>query len=303
MQYQQQQGINMASMVATYQNDFSTVLTDQTLSWQKECQFAEQALSKNKKLADAAKARPATLRAAIINVAAIAISLNPALKHAYLVPRNGDVCLDISYQGLLHLAVKEGAILWGQSELVYEKDTYKNLGVDEKPLHEYEAFGNRGEVKGVYCTVKLPNGDYLSEEMDLAAIQYVQSTSMGAGQDWSPWTKWWGQMARKSVIKRASNYWPKCHLVHEAVAVINLHEGLAEDHQIKDVPKEKPTKSDTLNTLLEKPETHDDFTELLNNSTTLKELKTVAARIATSGERSNELLQTYYQRKEALSNG
>jgi len=124
----------MASMVATYQQDFSTVLTDQALSWQKECQFAEQALQKNDKLAKAAHAKPQTLRAAIINIAAIGISLNPALKHAYLVPRNGDVCLDISYQGLLHLAVKEGAIIWGQSKLVRGKDTYLNMGVDKQPV-------------------------------------------------------------------------------------------------------------------------------------------------------------------------
>jgi recombination protein RecT len=38
-------------------------------------------------------------------VAAIGITLNPASKLAYLVPRDGMVCLDISYMGLLHRAV------------------------------------------------------------------------------------------------------------------------------------------------------------------------------------------------------
>jgi len=104
-------------------------------------------------------------------------------------------------------------------------------------------------------------------------------------------------MVRKTVIKRASNYWPKCHLVHEAVAVLNLHEGLAEEHLVKEVPA---TDSNTLNELL-KVEPSEDFEARLNDAKTLKALKTVASAIAKSGQRSDELLEIYYKRKEELS--
>jgi len=307
MAYQQQQQVkafDASAVVASYQTDFRTVLTDQAMSWQKEFQFAEQAFIKNEILGKTAAQNPASLRAAIINVAAIGISLNPALKHAYLVPRKGEICLDISYQGLLHLAVKEGAIMWGQAELVYSNDTYKNLGVDCKPQHEYEAFGERGNKVGCYCTVKLPSGDYLTEEMDIASINYVASTSMGIDKDWSPWKKWWGQMARKTVIKRASNYWPKCHLVHEAVAVLNLHEGLDQEHLIKDIPEEaeQPTNSKTLNTLLTKPDNDNDFESQLKEAKTIKQLHKVGMDIKDSGDGSIELRAMYTKRKAELEN-
>ncbi|TNP50108.1 recombinase RecT, partial [Escherichia coli] len=87
---------------------------------------------------------------AIINVAAIGITLNPASKLAYLVPRDGMVCLDISYMGLLHLAQSTGSIKWGQCKLVYSNDTYESNGLDSAPTHKYNAFGERGSIVGGY---------------------------------------------------------------------------------------------------------------------------------------------------------
>jgi recombination protein RecT len=46
---------------------------------------------------------------------------------AYLVPRDGKVCLDISYMGMMHLAQQCGAIQWGQAVLVREGDQFVNL--------------------------------------------------------------------------------------------------------------------------------------------------------------------------------
>ena len=83
---------------------FSGALTDQSVTWAKESQFAMQIFQKNDFLTKTAIGNPVSAQNAIINVAAIGITLNPASKLAYLVPRDGMVCLDISYMGLLHLA-------------------------------------------------------------------------------------------------------------------------------------------------------------------------------------------------------
>ena len=210
---------------------FSKVLTSDELTWQKECQFAIQALDNNEFLAKTAMSQRASFQNAIINVAAIGISLNPALKHAYLVPRkpnsNGSakVCLDISYQGLLHLAMSAGSIEWGQAKLVYENDRYVNNGVDQRPTHEQQTFGEKGKIIGVYCTVKTKSGDYLTEEMDLTALNKVQATSKAAN---GPWKSWPEEMMRKTVVKRASKYWPTCEPMKLAVDALNEHEGLAD---------------------------------------------------------------------------
>ncbi|HDL8446774.1 TPA: recombinase RecT, partial [Yersinia enterocolitica] len=127
---------------------FSSALTDQGVTWAKESQFAVQLFQRNEYLTKTAIANPASAQNAIINVAAIGITLNPASKLAYLVPRDGMVCLDISYMGLLHLAQATGAIKWGQCKLVYSNDTYESNGLDSAPTHKYNTFGDRGTVVG-----------------------------------------------------------------------------------------------------------------------------------------------------------
>jgi recombination protein RecT len=178
---------------------------------------------------------------AIINIAAIGISLNPALKHAYLVPRkvgqNMAVCLDISYQGLMHIAMQAGVIEWGQAKLVYANDDYENTGIDSAPIHKQKTFGDKGQVVGVYCTVKTKSGDYLTEEMDIEAIRKVQNTSKAKT---GPWTTWWDEMARKTVVKRAYKYWPKVESVGQAIEVMNQHEGLVDFDNMKEVQPTAP---------------------------------------------------------------
>ena len=86
-----------------------------------EMNYAIQLLNANSFCAGIAVKNPVSVQNALRNASAIGISLNPANKHAYLVPRSGSICLDISYMGLMHLAQSTGSIEWGQAKLVYEK--------------------------------------------------------------------------------------------------------------------------------------------------------------------------------------
>jgi recombination protein RecT len=206
---------------------FNAALSDQSITWQKEMQFAIQAFQKNEYLAKTAMANPVSAQNAIINLAAIGITLNPAAKLAYLVPRDGSVCLDVSYMGLLHLAQSTGAIKWGQCKLVHQGDTYESNGLDAAPTHKYNAFGDRGPVVGGYCTVKTADGDYLTEEMSLAEIKAVEASSKAKN---GPWRNWWDEMARKTIVKRASKYWPRVDRLDAAINHLNTDggEGIAE---------------------------------------------------------------------------
>ena len=206
---------------------FNAALSDQSITWQKEMQFAIQAFQKNEYLAKTAMANPVSAQNAIINLAAIGITLNPAAKLAYLVPRDGMVCLDVSYMGLLHLAQSTGAIKWGQCKLVHQGDTYESNGLDAAPTHKYNAFGDRGPVVGGYCTVKTADCDYLTEEMSLADIKAVEASSKAKN---GPWKNWWEEMARKTIVKRASKYWPRVDRLDAAINHLNTDggEGIAE---------------------------------------------------------------------------
>ncbi|MDU4001399.1 recombinase RecT [Pluralibacter gergoviae] len=217
---------NIVEFVQQQEPLFCGALTDQSVTWAKESQFAIQCFQRNDALAKAALGNPVSAQNAIINVAAIGITLNPASKLAYLVPRDGMICLDISYMGLLHLAQSTGAIKWGQCKLVHENDTYESNGLDSAPTHKYNAFGDRGSVVGGYCTVKTADGDYLTEEMSLSDIEAVKATSKAQN---GPWKKFWSEMARKTIVKRASKYWPKSQRLDNAIHLLNEDEGVFQE--------------------------------------------------------------------------
>lgn len=228
--------LTVFDMVNQQEAFFNNVNESQLVTWAKESQFAIQALQKNTFTQSTAMNNPTSLQNAIINVASIGISLNPANKHAYLVPRDGQICLDISYMGLKHLAESSGAIEWIQAKIVYANDNYVNNGVDKAPTHNQQTFGQKGDVVGAYCTVKLPNGDYLTEEMDVNALNAVKATSKsitGKGANYSPWNTFPEEMMRKTVVKRAAKYWPspkgELSTVNKAINVINEHEGLEQE--------------------------------------------------------------------------
>ena len=221
------------------------------LKFETECLFAKQQLLKKDYTLNAAKGNPGSLRAAILNVAAIGISLNPASAHAYLVPRSQAkgqapvICLDISYRGLVKLATDSGAIQWAKAVLVYEGDEFKWRGPAEVPDHIAEVFAvgridaanPLKNLKGGYCLAKLTGGEYMVDVMTAGEILEVRDSSKAANGPWKgPWA---GEMAKKSLVKRAYKSWPQSdgrERLDEAVSLLNLHEGI-EDQAPVDVQK------------------------------------------------------------------
>lgn len=201
-------------------------------AFKREAGFAMQIIAGNNFLAKVAMNNRQSLVNAIINVGAIGISLNPAEKEAYLVPRNGAVCLDISYIGFMRLATDTGQVVWVQSDIVYEKDHFRIVGLDKQPEHHFNSFDkSRGEAVGVYVTAKLASGDYLTETMTTEEINSIRDKSQGhiafvSGKARSSiWNDHWGEMAKKTVVKRASKYWPKSERLDKAIHVLNTESG------------------------------------------------------------------------------
>jgi len=205
---------------------FNEATSDEKITWSKESQFAIQAFQKNDYLAKIALANPTSAQNAIINVAAIGITLNPSAKLAYLVPRDGGVHLDISYMGLMHLAMATGSVLWGQCKLVHESDTYESNGLSVAPSHKYNPFGDRGAIIGGYCTVKTATGDFLTEEMSIDQITTIAKGSKSYNARQSPWKSHFDEMARKTIVKRASKYWPKVERLDHAIDASNQIDGI-----------------------------------------------------------------------------
>lgn len=230
------------SNIAVIENDiygarssFASVLTDPELNFEREAGFAIQTFQSNDFAAKIAMNNRQSVVNAVTNIAAIGISLNPAKRQAYLVPRDGRICLDISYMGLMDLAMSTGSILWAQAELVYAQDQFALNGFDKPPTHTYNPFAkDRGEIVGVYVVVKTAGGDYLTTCMSKYDIDGImkRSQSFKSGKS-SPWTTDYGEMAKKTVVKRAYKYWPKTDRLDKAIHHLNTDsgEGLAQQAQ------------------------------------------------------------------------
>lgn len=184
------------------------------VNYQKEASFALQILAEKPYTAQIAIANPDSFKRAIINVAAIGLSLNPVLKEAYLVPRDGMICLDISYRGLRKSAEESGSIKWAQAEIVREKDTFKYLGMGKEPIHEFNPFAvDRGEIVGGYCLAKTHDGEFILSMMPADEILSIRDRSASYksfekdGKQ-TPWKTDVNEMIKKTLIKRGSKSWP-----------------------------------------------------------------------------------------------
>lgn len=200
---------------------------NQLVKWEEESQFALQCLTANQTLAGCA---PETIQNAIINVAAVGLTLNPADGYAYLVPewnkpnKRNECQLRISFKGLIKAATDTGSVLWVKAEIVKEKDTFVYNGVDQKPTHQMEPFGDRGESVGVYCVAKVSDNEYLTDVMSWEEVMKIK----GCAKTKVVWDQWEEEMAKKAIIKRAAKQWPKTQksgVLHKAIEVINDSEG------------------------------------------------------------------------------
>jgi recombination protein RecT len=204
------------------------------VSYDEEAGHAVEILMQNNFALKVAQQNPNSVERAVVKVAAIGLTLNRALAYAYLVPRDNQICLDISYKGLVKLATDSGSIKWAKAELVRENDTFEFNGIASEPVHKMQPFGERGEIVGVYCVAKTCDGDFLTDVMSMDDIKEVQSTSKAKN---GPWQSFFGEMAKKTIIKRAQKQWPKGNdsRLETAIQVINEHEGL-EDKENESQP-------------------------------------------------------------------
>lgn len=232
--------MNMQTALTTISSDiyatkdsFAAVLVDRSINFEREAGFAIQLLSANDYAMRTAMENRQSVVDAVTNIAAIGISLNPAKKQAYLVPRDGKICLDISYMGLMDLAQASGAVKWAQAALVHEKDAFALNGLDKPPTHQFNPFSkDRGPIVGVYVTIKTMHDDYLTHTMTLEDAYAIRDRSSawkshkaGKAKSPGPWGTDEGEMIKKTCVKQATKYWPTAERLDAAIHHLNTENG------------------------------------------------------------------------------
>lgn len=207
---------NLKQIVRLVQPDFDKLAKiHNAVNYEREASFALQILNDNSYLQGVAMGDQDSLKRAIINVAAVGLSLSPVHKLAYLVPRDKKVCLDISYQGYIQLATDAGALKWAVAEIVREKDKFTHHGIGKEPVHSFNPFKDRGKIVGCYCLAKTHGDEFIVSIMSADEVYSIRDRSMSwrayqkDKSKTSPWNTDETEMIKKTVIKRAYKSWPK----------------------------------------------------------------------------------------------
>jgi recombination protein RecT len=152
-----------------------------------------------------AQCSPASVIKAMLRSAEL--GLEPDGGKLYFIPRSNEVTVQIGYQGYIELARRTGQIASIEANLVYESDDFTiAYHLDSKFEHRPNLRRTADDkVLGVYAYAKLTTGERLFTWMAYADVEHVRRTSSGNS---ATWQKHWGEMAKKTVIKRAAKMWP-----------------------------------------------------------------------------------------------
>lgn len=205
---------NAVAVIAKQEDKFLELVKEAKTDvvFKQEMLYAAQAMMNNDYLCGVAISNPLSLRNAFGQVAACGLTLNPSRGLCYLVPRDGQVVLDVSYKGMIKTAVNDGAIRDCIVELVYSKDHFKYKGKRHSPVHEFDPFDTeeRGDFRGVYVEVTLPDGRVHVEAVTAKEIYKAREASdLWKRKKKGPWVDFETSMFKKTGIKIAKKYWPQ----------------------------------------------------------------------------------------------
>lgn len=103
--------------------------------------------------------------------------------------------------GLLKKLRNSGELASIAAHVVYDTDQFTyELGDNESITHKPSLGSSRGKPIAAYAIARTKDGAIYREVMSLYDIEKVRNVSRA--KDSGPWTQWWDEMAKKTVIRR-----------------------------------------------------------------------------------------------------
>lgn len=189
--------------VYSVQANFEQAMPE-TMAWKREADWACQMIAESDKLQ---KCDEASIRKSVYSVALTGLSLNPALKLAYLVPMGGKCTLFVSYKGLAKIVMDMGGVRNIVAELIYEGDKFA-FQKGTNPRIEHEPRFQSNKILYAYAVAFFNDGTYQFEVMSYDELMKIKARSQSAKSGFSPWSTDESEMCRKTVIRRIVKYLP-----------------------------------------------------------------------------------------------
>ena len=162
---------------------------------------------------------PASVFQAVMQSAETGLELGSALGHAYLIPYGSEAKFIPGYRGLVDLVRRSGTVKDLQVEIVYAKDVFEREGGFDPKFRHVPAEGDRGAPRGAYCIFTFKDGGHQATWMTTSEINAIRDVVLAKQRNAkdSPWNTAWGEMAKKTVIRRACKIAPVSREVADAV--------------------------------------------------------------------------------------
>lgn len=206
------------------------------MNFNREAGFAIQILTQNEFLANCEQQ---SIINSVVNISLTGLTLNPALKYAYLIPRNGKCILDISYIGMIKILTDAGAVKNIDAGVIYSNDKYDFRKGSDPYFKHVPNLGNRGEKIGAYAIATLRDGGFQFEVLGREEIEKIRDTSESfkneKSRKFSPWENWEDEMWKKTALKRLFKLLPKTNFSEQLIASIS-HDY---ENEMEDVTKEE----------------------------------------------------------------
>jgi recombination protein RecT len=165
---------------------------------------------------------PLSVLSCVMKACELGLEPGGALKQAYLIPyrpKGADVAectLQLSYFGVLELARRSGAFRAIEARVVRQGDEFA-ISYDPEPVFRHvPRLDTDAElpITHAYAYARLTNGALVLEVMGGAEIDRVRSVAKCG----NVWDNHWGEMAKKTAIKRLLKRQPCSPAVAEAIA-------------------------------------------------------------------------------------
>lgn len=127
--------------------------------------------------------------------------------------RRGDKCTFMpEYGGYLKRIRNSGRVQDVDTQVVYENDVFNyTLGTEPTILHQ-PILGERGNITHAYAWALMNSGKYLIDVMDVAELNAIRDRYGAKDQQGNivgPWVTNYGEMCRKTTIRRLSKRLPQ----------------------------------------------------------------------------------------------
>lgn len=163
---------------------------------------------------------PKTVLFSVMAASRLGLEINSPLHQASLVPFKNECTLMIEYRGFQDLARRSPDVSRIEARVVCDGDVFSfELGTRPRIDHKPKASpkGDGANVTHAYAVAFLKDGSYIFDVLARDDIEAARGVSRM--RDGDTWKKWYGEMARKTAVRRLAKYLP---LSPEMAAAVEL---------------------------------------------------------------------------------